>query len=80
LAISESEEVVILQDADLGYNLAGIGDAIAPILERDADAVYGSCFLVRKASGVLYFNYCLANKGLAFLLWRQTRQDHSGPE
>lgn len=27
-----------MQDADLGYNLAGIGDAIAPILERDADA------------------------------------------
>jgi glycosyltransferase involved in cell wall biosynthesis len=60
-------DIVIVQDADLEYNPAEIAEVIAPILEGDADVVYGSRFLVRKAARVLYFYHYLANKGLTFL-------------
>jgi glycosyltransferase involved in cell wall biosynthesis len=60
-------QIVIVQDADLEYDPAEIGDVIAPIVEGKADVVYGSRFLVRKASRVLYFYHYVANKGLTFL-------------
>ena len=60
-------QIVIVQDADLEYNPAEIGEVIAPIVNGDADVVYGSRFLVRKASRVLYFYHYLANRGLTFL-------------
>jgi glycosyltransferase involved in cell wall biosynthesis len=60
-------EVVIVQDADLEYDPREIPDVIGPILENKADVVYGSRFLVRKASRVLYFYHFLANKFLTFL-------------
>jgi glycosyltransferase involved in cell wall biosynthesis len=60
-------QIVIVQDADLEYDPAEIGDVIAPIVNGQADVVYGSRFLVRKASRVLYFYHYLANKGLTFL-------------
>lgn len=60
-------DIVIVQDADLEYDPAEIPDVIAPIIAGDADVVYGSRFLVRKASRVLYFYHFLANKGLTFL-------------
>ena len=60
-------KIVIVQDADLEYDPEEIGDVIAPILEGNADVVYGSRFLVRKGSRVLYFYHYIANKGLTFL-------------
>jgi glycosyltransferase involved in cell wall biosynthesis len=60
-------QIVIVQDADLEYDPEEIGDVIAPILEGNADVVYGSRFLVRKGSRVLYFYHYIANKGLTFL-------------
>ncbi len=60
-------EIVIVQDADLEYDPAEIIEVISPILEGRADVVYGSRFLVRKASRVLYFYHYLANKSLTFL-------------
>lgn len=58
--------IVIVQDADLEYDPEEIPDVIQPILDGKADVVYGSRFLVRKASRVLYFYHFLANKLLTF--------------
>lgn len=60
-------DIVIVQDADLEYDPSDIGDLIWPILEGNADVVYGSRFLVRKAARVLYFYHYLANKALTFV-------------
>jgi glycosyltransferase involved in cell wall biosynthesis len=59
--------VVIVQDADLEYDPNEIPDVIRPIIDGHADVVYGSRFLVRKATRVLYFYHYLANKSLTFL-------------
>jgi glycosyltransferase involved in cell wall biosynthesis len=59
-------DIVIVQDADLEYDPSEIPDVIQPILDGKADVVYGSRFLVRKASRVLYFYHYLANKLLTF--------------
>ncbi|HSU33736.1 MAG TPA: glycosyltransferase family 2 protein [Bryobacteraceae bacterium] len=59
-------DIVIVQDADLEYDPAEIGDVIQPIAAGFADVVYGSRFLVRKAARVLYFYHFLANKSLTF--------------
>jgi glycosyltransferase involved in cell wall biosynthesis len=60
-------DIVIVQDADLEYDPSEIPEVIAPILEGQADVVYGSRFLVRKQARVLYFYHYLANRGLTFL-------------
>lgn len=60
-------EIVIVQDADLEYDPSEIPEVIQPILDGKADVVYGSRFLVRKASRVLYFYHYLANKLLTFV-------------
>ena len=58
--------VTIIQDADLEYDPSEIPFVIAPILSGEADVVYGSRFLVRRAARVLYFYHYLANKALTF--------------
>jgi glycosyltransferase involved in cell wall biosynthesis len=60
-------DVVIIQDADLEYDPREIPDVVAPILAGHADVVYGSRFLVKRATRVLYFYHYLANVGLTFL-------------
>ncbi len=62
-----SGAIVIVQDADLEYDPGEIADVIAPILNGNADVVYGSRFMVKRATRVLYFYHYLANKGLTFL-------------
>src|SRR5689334_10472780 len=59
-------EIVIVQDADLEYDPEEIPLVIGPILEGRADVVFGSRFLVRRATRVLYFYHYLANKFLTF--------------
>ena len=60
-------EIVIIQDADMEYDPAEIPELIDPILRGEADVVYGSRFLVRRAARVLYFYHYLANKLITFL-------------
>jgi glycosyltransferase involved in cell wall biosynthesis len=59
--------IVVVQDADLEYDPAEIPLLIQPIVNGHADVVYGSRFLVRRATRVLYFYHYLANKSLTFL-------------
>jgi glycosyltransferase involved in cell wall biosynthesis len=59
-------DIVIVQDADLEYDPAEIPLVIKPILEGHADVVFGSRFLVRRTTRVLYFYHYLANKFLTF--------------
>ena len=60
-------EIVIVQDADLEYDPLEIPLIIQPILGGHAHVVYGSRFLVRRATRVLYFYHYLANKSLPIL-------------
>lgn len=60
-------EILIIQDADLEYDPAEIPEVIAPILEGQADVVYGSRFMVRRAARVLYFYHYVANSFLTLL-------------
>ena len=60
-------EIVIVQDADLEYDPAEIFSVISPIFDGKADVVYGSRFMVKRATRVLYFYHYLANKGLTLI-------------
>ena len=60
-------DIVIVQDADLEYDPSEIAGVIRPILDGHADVVFGSRFLVRRATRVLYFYHYLANKFLTFI-------------
>ena len=60
-------EVVIVQDADLEYDPSEIPSVVEPILLNKADVVYGSRFLVKRATRVLYYYHALANGVLTML-------------
>jgi glycosyltransferase involved in cell wall biosynthesis len=60
-------DIVIVQDADLEYDPVDIPSVIDPIRTGKADVVYGSRFLVRRATRILYFRHYLANRFLTFL-------------
>ncbi|SRR6266567_2303663 len=60
-------DIVIVQDADLEYDPSEIAGVIEPIMEGNADVVYGSRFMVKKAARVLYYYHYLANKCLTGL-------------
>ena len=67
-AIRESTgEILIVQDADLEYDPNEIPGVISPIVDGVADVVYGSRFMVKRASRVLYYYHYLANKALTCL-------------
>jgi glycosyltransferase involved in cell wall biosynthesis len=60
-------EIVIVQDADLEYDPLDIPPLLKPMMQGKADVVYGSRFMIRQASRILYFRHFMANQFLTFL-------------
>ncbi len=60
-------EVVIIQDADLEYDPNDYGLLVDPILDDNADVVYGSRFLGAGPHRVLYFWHYQGNRFLTTL-------------
>jgi glycosyltransferase involved in cell wall biosynthesis len=63
-----SGDIVIIQDADLEYNPAEIPVVLRPILDGEAEVVYGSRFLgTQRGHRVLYFWHSLGNRLLTLM-------------
>lgn len=60
-------DVVIVQDADLEYDPADYPLMIQPIVDNQADVVYGSRFIGHRPHRVLYFWHRVGNGLLTFL-------------
>jgi glycosyltransferase involved in cell wall biosynthesis len=60
-------DIVIIQDGDLEYNPNEYLKLIQPIVDGDADVVYGSRFAGGESHRVLYFWHSLGNKILTLL-------------
>ncbi len=55
-------DIIIVQDADLEYDPGEYPKLLAPILQGDADVVYGSRFITSGPKRVLYFWHYIGNK------------------
>jgi SAM-dependent methyltransferase len=62
-----SKDICLIQDADLEYNPADYEKLIIPFLKEQADAVFGSRFLVGDYCRLLYFRHALINHFLTFV-------------
>ena len=62
-----SGDIAIIQDADLEYDPNDFRVVLTPILQGDADVVYGSRFIIKKEGRDLYSKHVLGNRFLTFL-------------
>lgn len=60
-------DIIIIQDADLEYNPNEYPKLLAPILQGNADVVYGSRFSTSGPKRVLYFWHYIGNKILTLV-------------
>ena len=67
-----SGDIAIIQDADLEYDPNDFRIVLTPILQGDADVVYGSRFIIKKEGRNLYSKHALGNRFLTFLSNRFT--------
>lgn len=55
-------EIVLVQDADLEYDPADYPRLLRPILEQEADVVFGSRFMTGESHRVLYYWHYVGNR------------------
>ena len=62
-----TQDIVVVQDADLEYDPQDYHQLIQPILDGKADVVYGSRFIGGRSHRVLYFWHSMGNRFLTLL-------------
>jgi glycosyltransferase involved in cell wall biosynthesis len=60
-------DIIVIQDADMEYDPSDYNRMLKPILDGNADVVYGSRFCGSEPHRVLFFLHTIGNKFLTFL-------------